>query len=659
MNPSRKTILLYALWFLWVGAALWAWLQPRGSFFPVGIEAISGLVIALGFWLLMPVLGWGIARRWFFAERPNPGDIPAGETATRLLVATGIGLGLYAAIVLAVGIWIGVSRPIFLVLHAVLVASGGRRWLTVGQEALRLASGIRARSWTRGEAGAAIILVLAAACTLPFALPPNLNPDTLRYHFGLTRIYETAGGIRPMPDFAESNISLNWQMLYLGILVVAGETAAQLFNWLALPFAVLAVALTVGSAARWFAAALLVFTPFLLAETALANNDLGMAFFCAAMWLAVSSRALRREWLLAGLFGGMAVGTKYPALLAVIGLAGGSLSDGSEPLRVRARWLGWLFIGVAAGYAPWLIRNLAWTGDPLYPTLSRWLPWASVEGRWMVDHYARELATYGAGMSALARFLLAPWRVTMSDEQYFESELGVLVWAALPLVFVGGAKTRLGRAAAVATAIFGILWATGPQVTRFLAAGIPGLVIAAAEGWRSLPSNQLRKGMAVILAGLMAINAWVACLVLAQLSDPFDFILYRLTAGEYLAKRSATYRMGVWLEQQPNSAEKVLLIGVDDNWFFYRLARVSGPFDRKWFIREANAARSPGELAERLKAASIRFICIDRARAGKLQEKFGYKEGFDPGAEQRFQQFVKECTEEVRRDGSCQMLRIR
>ena len=685
MSPMRRTGTII-LWFLWFAVVAVPWSETRLPLFTNLAVAVHALLAAAWFWALATALGWkvlGIANRRPRASRgelptcPAPGGdagwgmrIPVVQGATsprqdaiRLLFAAGIGLGLLAAANLVWGTFVGVSRAKFLALDALLAILAGGGWARAGRAAIEVAARAIAEARRRPLLMAGLAVLLLG--TLPFALTPTVFPDTLRYHFGLARFYEAAGRIVSLPDFAESNISLNWQMLSLGQLEVGGEMAAQAFNWMALPLIAAALALAAPPGGRLLAIGVAISTPFLLGVSATANNDLGVVFFATLMWLALREGEGRGRWFAAGVFGGLAIGTKYPAAYAVASLLGAAgvgwawamISKG-EPrhkdgnLERRPAFsvfptkesLALFLFGGFLGYLPWFIRGAWLTGDPLYPALSRFLPWATGNGRWVAEHYAREMTRYGGGMEGLARWLLAPWRAILAPDPWFESDLGLAAWLALPLAvlaFRGGPRARF---IALAMWIHGAAWAAGPQVTRFLAAAAPAFALAAAEGWIALRDTAVRRTLKGLLLVAIATNIWLSWMALAELADPFAWFLKRPSREAYLAAQNPLFRTARELERRTGARGTVLLFGIEGYHFFANPIRASGPFDPKWIVRESAAARTPEELAARLRAAGIRFLFLDPRRIDYLDRQFGYASWPDAAARARFMEMARHHT---------------
>jgi hypothetical protein len=234
------------------------------------------------------------------------------------------------------------------------------------------------------------LLVLGATLALGLlrALAPPLMWDALVYHLTLPKLYLAARGFAlpthqmslftGMPQLSE--------MLYLAAFALRGDVAhaplaAQTFGWVFGLWAALGVAVyarhcqTPGALAP-----ALLFAPFSLAlALAWAYADLLMMVMALAMLLALRHWRLTgaAAWLvLAGLFAGLAWSGKYTGVIVPLGGGAAALWHlaRGRPGRALFQWailqnaLIFCLCAVAA-FAPWLIKNLIFTGNPLYPLL--------------------------------------------------------------------------------------------------------------------------------------------------------------------------------------------------------------------------------------------------------------------------------------------------
>ncbi len=663
MTAKSRNLLVFFLWLIWVAIVLIPFLEGNVSAFRSLFESLTSIISACWFWFLSLGLGWRVGQELRLFQNSA---VALRPILARLLLASGLGLGLLAMIILLVGIVLGVKKWILLMVLVMLVLGIGSGWAAVVRELGRVWQLFRVKSWKPGEVFVGLVILGICVLQLPAALTPTLYPDTLRYHFGLTRLFEQMGCIAPIPDFAEANISSNWQMVYLPQLLLSGDACAQVFNWMTLPMTAAIVGLAAGSGAGFSAALVLVSTPFLLGVAGFGNNDLGVTFFAACMWLALRVTGVRSPFFLSGLFGGFAVGTKYPALLAVVAILGVwfFFSRFEESFRSSFSRLVSFIGGAFLGYGPWFIRNFIWTRDPFYPALSRWLPWGSAEGKWVADHYAREMAHYGLEGDHGLQFLLLPWRMSVADKRYFECDFGILFWCVAPLViWMAFRRSHEGRILAAATLFGGCLWGVGPQVTRFLGPLIPVASLAVGFAWKEWmqvlvhrEAHMTRRFSILTAFLLVGINVWQTLTSVAGFSDPYAFLLGRMNRKEYQAGRSYLDRMALTIVAKSSPSSTVLLLGEEEVFLFQNPVRISGPFDQKWIVTQAALSASPIELLHQLRQTGIDYLCVNRERMEKLDRRFGYMSWPSKEVQSRFLNMLKLLP--VLREGFLELYRI-
>lgn len=677
MSSDRGKFLVRACgWLAWSSLALVPFLWGNLASFRPLFESFGLLVIAVWFWIVSIGPGWRVLRE----SRAFPDDGASFRLGlTRLFLASGIGLGLLAVVMLVTGMVLGVDPLTALFALTLLVLFATPSWLEVFREIQAVCLHLARREWSCGEIAGVALFLGIALLELPAALTPTVYPDTWRYHFGLTRLFEQMGRIAPIKDFAEANLSSNWQMIYMPQLLLAGEGVASVFNWMTLPLASAAVGLAAGSRRACLAAAIvMVSTPYLLEVSGLGNNDLGVTFFIALMWLALRGTALRNGVMWAGVLGGIAVGTKYPALVpAVAAIAAWFFFSAGIPGE-RMRGAGHFALGGFVGYLPWFIRNSVWTGDPFYPTFTKYLPWCGEEGHWVSKLYSKEMSLYGGGMSsqlgaagvtpewieplaAVLRPLLAPWRATVAEAAYFESDVGLIYWCMLPILIWAVWKARGLRGAAdlriptTAAFLAGMVWVVGPQVTRFLGPFTPAAALAVALAWEALrdatPDRLSRRAALTAALALVGVNVWQSLTAVSGFSEPWAVLLHQTSRQDYLRQRVPVFRVAAWCGHPDRVNFPVLLFGEEGVYAFDNPVRVSGPFDRKWIVDQAERATSARQLAATLKMEGIRYIVVNVKKVDDMERRFGYASWPSDPARGRMVRMLTEEAETVRVEG--------
>jgi hypothetical protein len=358
---------------------------------------IDGLYVLA---LLLSAAGWG---SW-----PATWLRPHGQsTGRQVCLATALGLGILSTATLALGVAGVLSRPLVCALLVAGAALGAvrlaRTGIGLGRKPVANGRGVRkelAKALVLLPLCVPIAVVLYGAC-----LPPGLlwtgearGYDVLEYHLQAPREYYDAGQIQFLPNNVYASFPLGVETLYLLLMYLAGGPLAA-----AIPAQLLHAALgalTVAALVAWtprgwprILVALVAGTTVWLAYLgALAYVELGVLFFAAvAAGLIVSEDPGPRVALAAGICAGLAAGCKYTALAlvaAALGLAWLITMRGG--VKIRASRLAMYSLGAVLAFSPWLIRNAAFTGNPVYPFAYGWFggrDWSAAQAeQWQRGH---------------------------------------------------------------------------------------------------------------------------------------------------------------------------------------------------------------------------------------------------------------------------------
>lgn len=219
--------------------------------------------------------------------------------------------------------------------------------------------------------GAALLINLA------YLLVPPVFFDAVTYHLELPSRYLLEGRIFHVGENLYSGYPQLVEILYGAGLGLDGVALAGMIS---LTSFILTLALLWGWGRKRFGdegsawgLAILALSPPLMILVGFFHNDWFAAFFTlAAVFLVMEGSRQAGVMLLAGAMAGLALGCKYTSLAFAFAapLAAGIMVDVLGKERFRAGpWLLFLASALIAG-SPWYIKNLIFTGDPLYPLLS-------------------------------------------------------------------------------------------------------------------------------------------------------------------------------------------------------------------------------------------------------------------------------------------------
>ncbi len=277
-------------------------------------------------------------------------------------VALTCGLGLLAAAIAWSGMFGLLTLP-WLLTALTVVAVGGALARPVPADP-KVAD---TAAWTRGEtlvlALVGLHLVIHA---LALAVPP-IGWDALTYHLPLPAHYLRCGMLADSRDILNSTFPQAVEMLYLWVLAWAPSGQAALaINLVCLPLLIvltvkLARALGVPRPWRLLAGLAVLLMPMTNRLAGYHNTDIPLALFSTLALLMLA----RRQQAAALLVAGMAAACKYTGLIIFAGVLAAVLWQADRRGRLRLLLFAPLALLLTAG--PWLLRNAAHTGNPVYP----------------------------------------------------------------------------------------------------------------------------------------------------------------------------------------------------------------------------------------------------------------------------------------------------
>ena len=317
-------------------------------------------------------------------------------------------------------------------------------------------------------AGAA--LALYGLLYLINALAPELEPDAVTYHLGLTSEYLRLGGFPNRIGFFEM-LPQGLEMLFVPAFAFGQHSAARLVHCVFL-FATLPLLWRIGRRLQLpdgialAAAALYFCAPVTGVTGTSAYTDAAEVFFVlATFYLLLVWRDTRdaRYLLTAGVAAGFCYAVKIPGgLVVVLALFFVWATDRSAYPRKLAMLAG----AALAVISPWLLRSLIMTGDPFAPLLNRLFP-----NPYFHLATERQLAAMLSSCKGVP-----PWRVPyeLFVGGTFQGTLG-MVFFALPLALLA-LRRPAGRLCWLIAVLLALpwFWNTG---TRFLMPALPFLAL--------------------------------------------------------------------------------------------------------------------------------------------------------------------------------------
>ncbi|HZW30445.1 MAG TPA: 4-amino-4-deoxy-L-arabinose transferase [Isosphaeraceae bacterium] len=531
-------------------------------------------------------------------------------------LAMPLGMGLMALGTLALGELGWLTRRGLAGLLALLIGQGllpAFRLLGAVGDRARTILGSGRTHWSATDRVVALCLGTALLGTAMVATGPVTDGDALCYHLQVPKVFLTQGSVGFDPDLHETVYPLVTELIDAPALAFRGPVACRWLAWaLGLSFAANVTALarpSLGGRA-WWAGAIAMLVPAVSNGMSAPLNDVPLAAFGTAAlvaWTRLLDRPGVSAAVVAGIYAGLAIGVKYPALVLCALLVaatplGGLIRRSTQPRPWVGRWLALTTISAAATVLVggwWYLRAYHHTGNPVYPFFRQAFGGSGLD---------EVLAPVKRPMAVTAwNLLLALGPLSLQPDRFdsFAHQFGPVFLLFLPAALLEGLPRRVLGLAGLAY-LFLILCLTQRQSTRFVLIALGPLAIAVAAGasaWSERTTVARRLMMAILLAAL----GLEAGLALARSRQVLGLVTGRESAPAMLARREPTAVVGDWVARHlPPTAR---LIGQDHRGFY-----IPRPYTMELAHRRRTGlgrrGESPGELVARLCRAGFTHLML-------------------------------------------------
>jgi 4-amino-4-deoxy-L-arabinose transferase-like glycosyltransferase len=490
-------------------------------------EALGGALVDSVVALLFALIGGGLGKRLLRGL-----NLSTWGAAERLAAEGIIGLAALSLLILGVGVILLNS----LSMAALLIVVGALVWRDVvgwiGAFVRWLRGGLPTERWPRFLALVTLIMLILAFI---LALMPPYKWDVLTYHLAGPQQYVQEGRFYAVAHNHFLGFPQLVDTLYAGQLGLTGRLEGSgLIHWVIGVFLLMGAggyaARRTTNAAGWVTVTVLLAATTVWLEMTFAYSDLmpmalmviGLA--AAELWCDARAELLEgdhsptRYLILVGIAAGLGMSTKYTALW--MGVALGVLV---LVLGWRDGWRKMITYGVVYGIAaaammvPWLVRNVVWYHNPVYPLVFEAGEMDSIRQEW----YAQPNSglAYGPDAWQVPVLPITATYLGVEGAGTYATDIGPLFLMLAPLVllawvqFSDDERKTIRRAlviVGVVTAIWMFTAAFGSHVslrTRFVLYMFGPLAIVigiALEAARRLPKKPF--DLSFILQALVALT---------------------------------------------------------------------------------------------------------------------------------------------------------
>ncbi|MBU0638239.1 MAG: hypothetical protein KKB50_05185 [Planctomycetes bacterium] len=636
-GTDRAACLPSAVFALGVGAVLTV-LSPRG--WPVLLtDIVLALAVLLGAagWGAWPVLWLGFGQRW-------PGQ--------QVCLATALGLGIVSTATLILGVTGWLSMPVAWGLLGVGVVGGlARLYLAQANHTRAAPAPIPAPKRRELLLRSLVLLPLTVPLAIALfgaTLPPGVlwneearGYDVLEYHLQVPREYFEASRIGFLPHNVYASFPQQMETLYLLLMHLIGDAhsaaiPAQLLHVLCGVLAVISLGLW--TPVGWPRYAVFVVAgsvPWLAYLGCLAYVEAGLLLFAAvaaglvADHFRSSTPPGLRAAAAAGLCAGLAGGCKYTALVFVGGaLLLSWILTMKAPLALRIR-RGLLFaLGTIVAVSPWLIRNTAFTGNPVYPFAYGWFGGAA----WSTA----QVAQWDRGHRLSAADAALPGRLGVINRELFKSEMFGPALFALGLLGLLLGRSRLALMLGVWAILMLLSWALLTHMPGRFAVPIvvplalaAGLALPPAERTNVPRTEGLarrRRWLRTPLVALAIVGATLNSRMLHDLLIEHDRFWTR-ASGFSLADWPGRTDLLIQSDEvnsidDPNA--NVWLVGRASVFYVLPQRHYTVAFNRDPWLEYAAGETSPAECVGWLRTRNVTHVVFSWFEIDRLKGTYGF-----------------------------------
>lgn len=421
------------------------------------------------------------------------------------------------------------------------------------------------RGWLPEDAGPGAWTVLGASLfvLLAAALVPPLGYDAHEYHLAVPAEYLRQWGWTAFPLNVYAYFPMNVELLYMFPLAADAAAGCTVVNlWMALLAALAAMRL----ARRAGAGRVSILPPLLFLASGLtarlvvqANIDLGLALSAAVLLLGYETARQDRNRVAVVAMGaalGFGLGSKYIALLSLlfpflaVAAADGLAFGRRDMLRPAAYAVG---LGMLL-WAPWLVRNLALSGNPAYPLFNN-----VFEGspRFYEDMFQAAHAPPDASFPEhAADFFALVWTKCVDESLPF----GFPAWwlLGLPMLFVRGRGAGMGRMGLFMLAAYAAWLFMTQRNDRFMAAALPAMAVFPCLALERVPREAWRKALSAGLTAFAGFCVWTQAAALLR-DHNADYLTSPVFDEQFFSRHLPHYRAIDWLNNRPGPVNAVFI----------------------------------------------------------------------------------------------------
>src|SRR3989338_3824741 len=268
---------------------------------------------------------------------------------------------------------------------------------------------------------------------------PDQFYDSLQYHLALPQTYVNSHKIFKVPYNCNFGMPQNTEMLFtLGLLLGGDDTIPLLFQ-LTCGILILSTLINKSDHGKSLVALLWLTTPLVIENLRFSKSDLFLSLYITLAFFLIVNLKNQNEYyknlILSGIFAGLALGTKYTGIffLGFLSIILYLKINELENLKKLKSLIIFLSTSLIL-FLPWLIKNIVFFKNPLYPFFSNILGYQMMRPENWIAFVNENHQFYNSSwnLSSIPKFL---WRNTFFGFEYPSMNfIGPLWFAFLPVL---------------------------------------------------------------------------------------------------------------------------------------------------------------------------------------------------------------------------------
>ncbi len=504
-------------------------------------------------------------------------------------------------------------------------------------------------------------------------LAPSTSFDALVYHLAVPANYILHHRIIPLSHNLYSNFPFTGEMLYTLAILLYNHILAHLIHF---SFGLLAMFALYSFARRYFTQKTAILSscifytiPYVALLSTTALVDLTLTFFSILALYALINyfTSKKNQWLvLSALNCGLALGTKHTAILfsfalLLLGLTlKMAIEDRERFLKVMKKALLFSLVAIAVA-SPWYLKNIAFTGNPIYPFLYK-----IFGGRYWNEFNTQRLMSHvrgqGLGYTTLKNYLRLPWSVTMEAGSFGSGFIGPLFLIFTPALLFFKKFDKIIRYLIIYSLLYFIFWAFSQQYIRSLIPVLPFLSLIVAYLVVDFLFPLGKKGIfwiaSFIIIIALALNLVYVLKIHAYFS-PLKVIFGLESREEYISRDLPSYSVMNYINQNLPSSSKILFVGETRTYYCERPFLANTTFDTTIIVEWVQSAKDIQDLLARFKEEGVTHILYNKWEGDRLSREYSYFHWANPEGREMFRDFMDRHTELVYVKNETYLYRIR